>query len=44
MWFSLAERERLTSWAVPTSPEEFDEYLDRDGQELEDLLSQMEID
>jgi hypothetical protein len=30
--------------AVPSSPEEFDEYLDRDGQELEELLSHMEID
>lgn len=28
----------------PTSPDEFEEYLDRDGQELEELLSQMEID
>jgi len=28
----------------PTPPDDFDEFLDRDGQELEDLLSQMDLD
>jgi len=28
----------------PTPPDDFDEFLDRDGQELEGLLSQMDLD
>lgn len=35
---------RSNGGTVPSSPEDFDDYLDRDGKELEEMLSHMDLD